>query len=114
MKQFSMYKTIKVDTNKQGVTTITMARPDVHNAFNAQMIEELTAVFKKLNDDNAVHVIILQANGKSFSAGADINWMKGMAQATEAENKVDSEKLASLMRTINYMEIGPKFSKVFR
>ncbi len=99
---FNSYQTIQLKQHKSGVTYVTMNRPDVHNAFNAQMIEELTAVFKKLNDDKSVQVIILQANGKSFSAGADINWMKSMAQATESENKADSEKLAALMRTINF------------
>ena len=99
---FNSYKTIQLDQKKSGVSYVTMNRPDVHNAFNAQMIEELTSVFKNLNDDKSVQVIILQANGKSFSAGADINWMKSMASATESENKVDSEKLASLMRTINF------------
>lgn len=99
---FNSYQTIQLKKHKTGVTYVTMNRPDVHNAFNAQMIEELTTVFKKLNDDKAVHVIVLQANGKSFSAGADINWMKSMAQATEGENKADSEKLAALMRTINF------------
>jgi len=99
---FNAYKTIQLTQQKSGVSYVTMNRPDVHNAFNAQMIEELTSVFKKLNDDKSVEVIVLQANGKSFSAGADINWMKGMAQASEAENKADSEKLAALMRTINF------------
>ena len=99
---FKNYQTIALNQHKSGVSYVTMNRPDVHNAFNAQMIEELTTVFKKLNDDKTVQVIVLQANGKSFSAGADINWMKSMAQATESENKTDSEKLASLMRTINF------------
>ncbi|WP_223788673.1 enoyl-CoA hydratase-related protein [Marinicella meishanensis] len=99
---FNSYQTIQLKTHKNGVAHVTMNRPDVHNAFNAQMIDELTQVFKKLNDDTAVRVIVLQANGKSFSAGADIHWMKGMAQATEQENKADSEKLAALMRSINF------------
>lgn len=99
---FKSYQTIVLKTDKSGVANVTMNRPDVHNAFNALMIEELTDCFKKLNDNKKIHVIVLQANGKSFSAGADINWMKGMAQATESENKTDSEKLATLMRTINF------------
>lgn len=99
---FNSFQTIQLSTNNNGVVHVTMNRPDVHNAFNAEMIAELTACFKQLNDDKSVQVIVLQANGKSFSAGADINWMKSMAQATEKENKIDSENLAALMRTINF------------
>ncbi len=99
---FNTYKTIQLKNDKNGVAHVIMNRPEVHNAFNAQMIEELTAVFNALNDNKNVQIIMLSANGKSFSAGADINWMKSMAQATEDENKADSEKLAALMRTINF------------
>jgi len=99
---FNSYQTIKLKKSKNGVATVTMNRPEVHNAFNAQMISDLTDVYNKLNDDSSIQVIILRAEGKSFSAGADINWMKSMAQATESENKTDSEKLAKLMRTINF------------
>ncbi|MCX7554073.1 enoyl-CoA hydratase-related protein [Marinicella sp. S1101] len=99
---FNRYKTLELKNDNNGVSHVIMNRPDVHNAFNAKMIEELTAVFNALNDNKNVQVICLSANGKSFSAGADINWMKSMAQATEDENKADSEKLAALMRTINF------------
>lgn len=99
---FNSYQTIQLKKNKSGVAYVTMNRPEVHNAFNAEMIAELTACFSLLNDDKNIHVIVLEANGKSFSAGADVNWMKDMAQATEEENKRDSEKLAALMRTINF------------
>lgn len=99
---FNTYKTIQLKKDKSGIANVIMNRPEVHNAFNAEMIDELTTVFKALNEDKNIQVIILSANGKSFSAGADINWMKDMAQATEDENKTDSEKLAALMRTINF------------
>lgn len=102
MKQFSMYKTIKVDTNKQGVTSITMARPDVHNAFNAEMIAELTSAFVAIDQNLDTRIILLQSEGESFSAGADINWMKSMVNASQAENQEDSLKLAALMRSINF------------
>ena len=69
---FNSYQTIQQSTNKNGVVHVTMNRPDVHNAFNAEMIAELTACFAQLNDDKAVQVIVLQANGKSFSAGGSI------------------------------------------
>jgi len=102
MKEFSMYKTIKVDTNKQRVTTVTMTRPEVHNAFNAEMINELTTAFEALDKNKDTLIIVLQSEGESFSAGADINWMKSMVQATQAENQEDSLRLAALMRAINF------------
>lgn len=99
---FSKYKTIQLSKGKDGVATVTMNRPEVHNAFNAQMIEELTACFRELNENKKISIIILRANGASFSAGADVNWMRDMAQASEEENKADSERLAALMRVINF------------
>lgn len=102
MKNFSMYKTIKVDTNKKGVTTLTMTRPEVHNAFNAEMIAEMTSAFDALDKNTDTRIIILQSEGQSFSAGADINWMKSMVNATQEENQQDSLKLAALMRSINF------------
>lgn len=102
MKQFSLYNTIKVETNKNGITTVTMTRPEVHNAFNAEMISELTSAFEALDKNNDTIVIVLQSEGESFSAGADINWMKSMVNATQAENQEDSLQLAALMRTINF------------
>lgn len=98
----NMYQTIEVEIDKQGVAFITMIRADVHNAFNAEMIQELTRCYRDLSADSLVKIIILKSTGKSFSAGADINWMKSMVQATEQENIEDSERLAELLRTINY------------
>jgi len=102
MKNISIYKTIKVTTDKQGVTAVIMSRPEVHNAFNAEMIVELTSAFEALEKNPETKIIVLQSEGESFSAGADINWMKDMVKATQAENQEDSLKLATLMRTINF------------
>ncbi len=96
------FNTLTLTVNKHGLATVTMNRPEVHNAFNADMIAELTQCYKQLNADKSVRIILLQAAGKSFSAGADINWMKGMVNATQEENKKDSENLAQLLRTINF------------
>lgn len=99
MKSFN---TLTLTVDKQGLATVTMNRPEVHNAFNAEMISELTQCFNQLNADKTVQIILLQAAGKSFSAGADINWMRSMVNASEADNKKDSEELASLLRSINF------------
>lgn len=96
------FNTLKLTVDKKGLATVTMNRPEVHNAFNAEMIAELTQCYKQLNADKSVRIILLQAAGKSFSAGADINWMKDMVNATQEENKKDSENLAALLRTINF------------
>ena len=98
----NMYQTIKLDVSKDGVATITMVRADVHNAFNAEMIQELTSCYRALNVDAQVKLIVLRAEGRSFSAGADVNWMKSMVNATERENRQDSERLAELLRAINF------------
>lgn len=97
----SQLQTIQLDLQKT-VATVTMNRPELHNAFNPTMIAELTAAFEQLQQNSAIHTIILQANGSSFSAGADLNWMKSMVNADQQQNQQDSEQLAKLMRAINF------------
>jgi methylglutaconyl-CoA hydratase len=81
---------------KNRVASVTLNRPEVHNAFNEVMIAELTEIFKKVSVDDAVRVVVLTGNGKSFSAGADLNWMKKMINYSYEENLDDSLKLAEL------------------
>jgi methylglutaconyl-CoA hydratase len=81
---------------RDGVATIRMNRPDVHNAFDDRLIAELTAELRRLE----VRCVVLAANGKSFSAGADLNWMQRMAAYSEAENLRDAVAMAGLMRTL--------------
>lgn len=85
------------------VATLTMNRPEVHNAFNAELIAELTAALIRVGADPEVRAVVLAATGKSFSAGADLNWMRAMAAFSEAENQADALKLADLMRTLAYL-----------
>ncbi len=85
------------------VATLTMDRPEVHNAFDAELIAELTAALKRVGADPEVRLVLLAANGASFSAGADVNWMRAMAAYSEAENHSDALKLAELMRTLAYL-----------
>jgi len=86
---------------QRGVATVRMNRPEVHNAFDDILIAELTAELRRLDHAQDVRVIVLAANGKSFSAGADLNWMKRMAQYSEAENLRDAVALAGLMRSLH-------------
>ncbi len=89
------------EVGDNGVARLTLTRPEVHNAFNEQLIGEMTQALRGLDSDPRVRVVILAAEGKSFSAGADLNWMKSMAGYSEQENLEDSRQLAGLMRTLN-------------
>jgi methylglutaconyl-CoA hydratase len=86
---------------KDGVATIRMNRPEVHNAFDDALIAALTGELHRLDQLPEARVIVLAANGKSFSAGADLNWMRRMAKYSQEENLRDAMALAALMRTLN-------------
>jgi methylglutaconyl-CoA hydratase len=84
-----------------GVARLTLNRPEVHNAFNDVLIAELAAALLALEADERVHSVVLAARGKSFSAGADIGWMRRMADYSEEENLEDARALAGLMSTLD-------------
>ena len=83
------------------VARLRMTRAHVHNAFDDGLIADLTATLAQLAADARVRVLVLEAEGASFSAGADLNWMRGMAAASEDANRQDSLALARLMRTLD-------------
>ena len=83
------------------VATVRLNRPDKHNAFDEHLIAELTQAFRNVASDAAVRVLVLAANGQSFSAGADLDWMKRMSALSRAENERDSLLFADLMETID-------------
>ena len=85
------------------VARIALNRPGVHNAFDDALIAELTDVLVKFDRDAHLRAVVLTGNGTTFSAGADLNWMRGMATASEEANRADSERLATLMRTLNFL-----------
>jgi methylglutaconyl-CoA hydratase len=85
----------------RGVARITMARPEKHNTFDDVLIADLTDAFESAGTDDAVRVVVLEAKGKSFSAGADLGWMERMADYSEAENLADARKLAHMVRVLN-------------
>lgn len=96
----SSYQFLTVSQSRNdAVVTIELNRPDVHNAFNEHVIEEITRAFKSSITDTT-RVVILRSNGPSFSAGADLSWMKKMKDYTEAENLADSDKLFEMVRSI--------------
>jgi len=93
------YDTLLV-TVADKVATVTLNRPDLRNAFNEGAIAELARVFDELGRHDAVRAIVLAANGPSFCAGADLNWMKKMAGYSHDENEADAMRLAEMLRTI--------------
>jgi methylglutaconyl-CoA hydratase len=83
------------------VATVRLNRPDKHNAFDEHLIAELTQAFRDIAGNAAVRVVVLAANGPSFSAGADLGWMKRMSALGREENERDSLLLADLMAAID-------------
>lgn len=99
------------EVDNRGVATVTLNRPHKHNAFDDVLIKELTGLFKRAGDDNQVRVLVLAANGKSFCAGADANWMKRMAGYSFDENVADAKALATMLHTLNTLP-KPTVAKV--
>jgi methylglutaconyl-CoA hydratase len=86
-----------IDLNKAGpIATLTLARPDLHNAFDAAMIGELRACFNTLASDQATRVVVLTGAGSSFCAGADLHWMRDSLDWTSEQNTADAEALAAM------------------
>lgn len=91
----------EVSIDKRGVATLTLNRPEVHNAFDDKMIAELISILGNLASDDAVRVLVLNAKGKNFSAGADLNWMRAMADKDYQQNLNDADELAELMHKLD-------------
>lgn len=91
--------TILLEEN-QAIATVTLNRPQVHNAFDDKVISDLLKVINYIAKTSKIRVVILQARGKSFSAGADLNWMQRMANYTEQENLADALRLSELMEKL--------------
>ncbi|MCE2950464.1 MAG: enoyl-CoA hydratase-related protein, partial [Betaproteobacteria bacterium] len=102
---------ILVAVDLDGIATITLNRPEIHNAFDDVMIGELTHALRDLDADPQVRVVVLAASGRSFSAGANLNWMKRMAGYSEAQNVKDALGLAGLMHTL-YTLTKPTIARV--
>jgi len=94
------HETIDFDIAQSGVANILLNRPDQRNAFNAKMIEELTQAFDEVAANKDVRMLILRGAGKSFSAGADLQWMKEAASYDKAENERDAYVLAEMLRKL--------------
>jgi len=91
----------QINIDQRGVGTIMLDRPEQHNAFDDSLIAELIQALDELAMDDSVRLVVLRSDGKSFSAGADLNWMRRMADYDEAQNLADAMQLADLMRSLN-------------
>jgi methylglutaconyl-CoA hydratase len=98
----TVHETLIVE-QRNAVAMVALARPDVHNAFNATLIAELTRELSALDADDSVRAVILLGHGRNFCAGADLNWMKKMAAYGHAENVADAMALATMLATLAAM-----------
>ena len=96
------FNTVQLDLSG-GVARLAMNRPEVHNAFNDEELRELTEAVRSVAADPAVRVLVLTGNGKSFCAGADLNWMKSVLSYTPEQNKKDAAVLVDLMDMLEQM-----------
>lgn len=96
-EQNILYKT------ENHIATITLNRPEVHNAFNEAVMDELTALVQKADADKTVRAVVLRGNGKSFCAGGDLNWMRKSANYSYDENVQDAMRLGVLLKTLNFL-----------
>ena len=94
-----MYETLEIERHGP-VATIWMNRPEVFNAFNEQLIGDLTDACSVLDADPSVRVVVLAGRGRHFSAGADLNWMKRASAYGEAENLEDSRRFARMLHAL--------------
>jgi methylglutaconyl-CoA hydratase len=92
---------LAIDRDARGVVTLTLDRPDVRNAFDAELMRALTAAVAELADDPTVRVLVLTGAGRVFSAGADLTWMGAMAGYSFEENVADSRGFEAMLRTVD-------------
>lgn len=97
------FETIRIARDGRGVATLTLTRPDKHNAMSARMIAELTRAAELLGDDDSLRVVVLAAEGRSFCAGGDLEWMRAQMQADRATRIAEATKLAEMLMALDRM-----------
>ncbi|HOP06975.1 MAG TPA: enoyl-CoA hydratase/isomerase family protein [candidate division Zixibacteria bacterium] len=93
------YQTVDFSVDGR-IANVTFNRPEIHNAFNGTVIEEMSDIFAKIKADDDIRVVLLTGRGKSFCAGADLNWMRGVIKQSFDENLAESNALADLFYSI--------------
>ena len=107
----TMNNNVLFDVSAQGVATVTLNNPEKHNAFDDAIIAELNALLTDIAQREDIKVMVLAATGKSFSAGADLNWMKRMASYSYEDNLKDANALAEMLYTLNFLP-QPTIAKI--
>lgn len=100
-----MTENVLLEVDERGIATLMLNRPEVHNAFDAALVSRLTELLLELKSRPEARVVVLTGAGRSFSAGADVNWMRSMARFDEEENFEDALHLADLMSLLNSMPL---------
>lgn len=95
------YQTISITKDPRGVATLTLNRPDKHNALNAAMIAELTTAAAEIAADTSIRAVILTGAGASFCAGGDLGWMREQQTASRAGRITEATKLAQMLKALN-------------
>lgn len=96
-----MYETVNVDTDMRGVATLTLDRPEKHNAMSGEMLAELKDAAQQLAHDDKVRVVVLTGAGKSFCAGGDLGWMRQQRELDAKTRGQEARKLAEMLQTLN-------------
>jgi methylglutaconyl-CoA hydratase len=100
-----MSNSIRLQIDARGIATLTLDRAEKHNAFDDTMIAELLEALEQVENDKAIRLMVLRAAGKSFSAGADLDWMRRVADYDHEQNLADARQLAGLMHSLNTLNI---------
>ena len=95
------YEAVSISRDDRGVATLSLNRPDKHNAMNGAMIADLTAAAAELGADRLVRAVILTGAGKSFCAGGDLAWMRAQQEATRDQRIAEATKLALMLKALN-------------
>jgi len=106
-----MTDNVNLSTDTRGICTLSLNRPKVHNAFDSDLIENLSIQLQFALDDDTIRVIVITGEGTSFSSGADINWMRSMVEFDHQHNSMDAMKLAQLLQKL-YTAPKPTIAKV--
>lgn len=92
---------VLLDIDARGVATVTLNRPQIHNAFNDDVVQRLGAIWADLASRKDVRVVVLRGAGKSFSAGGDLDWMRKSGQATPEQNRASTLNMARMLKSLN-------------